>query len=106
MAFQIWRRSMRSISPWLLLRCPSVAWEPTPRPRQNLVDFRSPLSMAGWNAAIISVPTNSTRCVYLALIPLLLKSLLLVLVIGFFSGDASLEAQAPPAPTPQLSGYE
>jgi hypothetical protein len=45
-AFQIWRCSMRSISPWLRPRCPSLAWEPT-RGREGLVPFRSLLSMAG-----------------------------------------------------------
>ena len=30
-AFQIWRCSMRSISPWLLPSCLSLRWKPTPR---------------------------------------------------------------------------
>jgi len=95
---------MRSISPWQLPRCPSLQWEPTPR-REGLVHFRARHSVVGRSAPIISVPANSTKHVYPALTLLMLTPLLLVLVIAFFIADASLEAQAPPAPIAQPSAY-
>ena len=51
---------MRSISPWLLPRCSSLAFEPTPR-RESLVHFRSLLSTVGWLAGVTSPPVNSIK---------------------------------------------
>src|SRR5260370_29971946 len=51
---------MRSISPWLLPRCPSLAWDPTPRPK-GLIHFRPLFRMAGWPAPITSPTANSTN---------------------------------------------
>jgi len=59
-AFQIWRRSMRSISPWFLPRCLSLGRKHNPR-GEGLIHLCSLVSMTAWPVASISAPANATN---------------------------------------------